>query len=144
MSNEDLDVEDSPRPEDVAALNERLYEHNAAVARCDDGRWLSIFVRDDSDRIIAGAHGWTWAEVGFVQVLWVRQDLRGTGLGARLLRRAEAEARRRGGREMHLDTHSYQAPGFYRHLGYEQLGELPGWPRDTTRIFFRKILEPDR
>jgi hypothetical protein len=52
---------------------------------------------------------------------------------------------------MHLDTHSYQAPGFYRRRGYEVLGELPGWPGQTTRIFLRKILrfpspaaEPDK
>jgi hypothetical protein len=43
---------------------------------------------------------------------------------------------------VHLDTHSYQAPGFYRHRGYEVIGELPGWPDHTTRIFLRKIL-PD-
>jgi hypothetical protein len=41
---------------------------------------------------------------------------------------------------MHLDTHSYQAPDFYRHRGYEVIGELPGWPDQTTRIFFRKAL----
>jgi hypothetical protein len=53
---------------------------------------------------------------------------------------AEAKAARRGCREMQLDTHSYQAPGFYLHLGYAPIGELPGWPRDTSRIFFRKAL----
>jgi ribosomal protein S18 acetylase RimI-like enzyme len=47
---------------------------------------------------------------------------------------------RRGCREVQLDTHSYQSPGFYERLGYERVGELPGWPGDTTRIFFRKAL----
>ena len=42
---------------------------------------------------------------------------------------------------MHLDTHSYQAPGFYRRLGYEEIGALPGWPGESsTRLFFRKAL----
>ena len=77
---------------------------------------------------------------GFVQALWVREDLRQRGLGSQLLQAAEDEARRRGCREMHLDTHSYQSPGFYRRLGYEAIGELPGWPANTTRIFFRKAL----
>ena len=40
---------------------------------------------------------------------------------------------------MHLDTHGYQAPDFYRRLGYEAIGELPSWPRDKdARIYFRK------
>jgi GNAT superfamily N-acetyltransferase len=89
---------------------------------------------------VAGLHGWTWGQTGFVQTLWVREDLRGRGVGARLLATAEVEAALRGCREMHLDTHSYQAPGFYLHCGYETLGELPGWPDQTTRIFLRKIL----
>jgi ribosomal protein S18 acetylase RimI-like enzyme len=136
----ELRVEDAPSPEDVAALNRRLYHHNAAITGCDDGRSLTILVRNETGEIMAGLHGWTWAQTGFVQTLWVREDLRGRGLGARLLSTAEVEAARRGCREMHFETHDYQAPGFYRHLGYEVIGELPGWPGATTRIFFRKTL----
>jgi ribosomal protein S18 acetylase RimI-like enzyme len=136
----ELRIEDEPPPEDVAVLNDRLYRHNAAITGCDNGRRLTIFVRDEGREIVAGLHGWTWGQTGFVQTLWVREDLRGRGLGARLLAAAEVEAARRGCREMHLDTHSYQAPGFYRRRGYEVLGELPGWPDQTTRIFLRKTL----
>lgn len=138
--NDGLRVEDDPRREDVTALNDRLYEHNAAVTGWHNGRWLAIFVRDGAGTITAGLHGWTWAHTGFVQTLWVRDDLRGRGLGRRLLTAAEHEATRRGCREMHLDTHSYQAPEFYRHLGYEQIGALPGWPGDSMRLFFMKTL----
>jgi GNAT superfamily N-acetyltransferase len=138
-----LRVEDEPSPADVAALHERLYRYNAAVTGCDDGRWLTILLRDEGGEIHAGLHGWTWGRTGFVDTLWIREDLRGRGLGARLLATAEAEATRRGCREMHLNTHSYQAPGFYRRLGYEVIAELPGWPRESTRIFLRKpLLDP--
>ena len=41
---------------------------------------------------------------------------------------------------MQLDTLAYQAPGFYRRLGYEQIGDLPGWPAGSRRLFFRKAL----
>jgi GNAT superfamily N-acetyltransferase len=140
MSADDVRVEDAPRPEDVALLADRLYAHNAGVTGYDDGRWLAIFVRDANRDLAAGLHGWTWAGVGFVQTLWVRADRRGQGLGARLLAAAEAEAARRGCSEMHLDTHSYQVPDFYRRRGYETIGELPGWPRGTTRVYFRKAL----
>jgi len=134
----ELRVEDEPVPADVAILNDRLYRHNAAVTGWDNGRWLTIFVRDDAGDIVAGLHGWTWGQTSFVQTLWVREDLRGRGLGARLL--VTAEAARRGCREVHLDTHSWQAPDFYRQQGYEVIGELPGWPDQTTRIFLRKTL----
>lgn len=138
MAREELRVEDDPSPEDMALLNDRLYRFNAATTGVDDGRWLAIFVRDAAGQIEAGLHGWTWGRTGFVQTLWVREDRRRRGLGTRLLAAAEQEAVRRGCRELQLDTHSYQAPGFYRRLGYEVIGELPGWPGDSTRIFFRK------
>jgi ribosomal protein S18 acetylase RimI-like enzyme len=138
---EELEVQDEPRLEDVAALEDRLYQYNVAATGYADGRWLAIFVRDAAGQIAAGLHGWTWGGTGFVRTLWVREDLRRRGMGARLLTAAEHEAARRGCREMQLDTHTYQAPGFYRRLGYEQIGELPGWPgTGFTRFFFRKAL----
>jgi GNAT superfamily N-acetyltransferase len=141
MLNDELRLEDEPRLEDVAALDDRLYRHNIMATGCDNGRWLAIFVRDGAGEVMAGLHGWTWGRTGFVRTLWVREDLRGRGLGACLLGKAEQEAARRGCREMHLDTHNYQAPGFYRREGYQQIGELPGWPgEEATRVFFRKAL----
>jgi GNAT superfamily N-acetyltransferase len=141
MTADELRVEDEPQREDMAALDERLHEYNVGVTGHADSRWLAIFVRDGSGEIVAGVHGWTWGGTGYVRTLWVRQDLRGHGTGARLLQAAEREAARRGCREMHVDTHSYQAPGFYRRSGYEQIGELPGWPgTGFTRFFFRKAL----
>jgi GNAT superfamily N-acetyltransferase len=141
MVPSELEVKAEPRLEEMAEFDERLYEYNVAVTGRGDGRWLAIFARDDAGRIMAGLHGWTWGGTGFVRTLWVREDLRGRGMGARVLSAAEREAVRRGCREMHLDAHSYQAPGFYRRMGYEQLAELPGWPGagEFSRYFFRKV-----
>jgi ribosomal protein S18 acetylase RimI-like enzyme len=138
----ELTIEDEPRREDVAFLDERLYEFNAAANGVDDGRRLAVFVRDDHGTIVAGLHGWTWGGTGFVQAIWVHDALRGRGLGSRLLAAAEAEAVSRGCHQMHLDTHSYQAPAFYRRHGYDVIGRLPGWPGDNVRIFLCKRLAP--
>ena len=78
---EDFRIEDDPRREDVALLDERLYEFNAAASGVDDGRWLAIFVRDADGSIVAGLHGWTWGGTGFVRALWVHEKLRRRGLG---------------------------------------------------------------
>jgi GNAT superfamily N-acetyltransferase len=140
MTSEDLRVDDDPPLEEVARLDDRLYEFNAAATGTHDGRWLAIFVRDGEGEVVAGLHGWTWGGVLGVRTLWVREDHRRRGIGARVLCAAEREAVRRGCHEAHLDTHSYQAPGFYRRMGYEVIGEVPGWPGDSTRIFLRKTL----
>src|SRR4030095_7558688 len=93
---DELKIEDEPRREDMALLDERIYEFNAAASGVDDGRLLAIFIRDDHGAITAGMHGWTWGGTGFVQAIWVDEKLRGRGLGARLLAAAEAEAGHRG------------------------------------------------
>ena len=75
-------------PGDVRALEDRLYEYNVEQTGTDDGKWLSIFVRDDTGTVVAGLHGWTWCGSCRVQTVWVHRDLRGQNYGTRLLREA--------------------------------------------------------
>jgi hypothetical protein len=53
---------------------------------------------------------------------------------------AEVEGIRRGCVLAELRTFDYQAPEFYRHVGYEEYHVVEGWPRDHRRHFFRKRL----
>jgi GNAT superfamily N-acetyltransferase len=99
---------------------------NAAATGYHDGRMLSVAVRGDDGDLRAGLYGWTWGGCGYIDLLWVRDDQRGTGLGARLLAAAEAEIRRRGCDRVALNTHSFQAPGFYARFGYTECGRTPG------------------
>ncbi len=114
--------ESEPRPEDVRFLEDQLYSYNVEQTGLNDGRWLTVFVRDENGRIAAGLHGWTWGGGGRVQTLWVRSDLRRHGYGTRLLAAAEAEARATGCDRILLDTFGFQAPLFYQKHGYEIVG----------------------
>ena len=59
-------------------------------------------------------------------------------------RNAGAVARRvRAGKELiFLNTYSFQAPGFYRKLGFRSFGQIRNYPRGESRIFFVKTLRP--
>jgi len=72
--------------------------------------------------------------------MYLREDLRGQGYGERILERAEEEARKRGVKDVYLDTFSFQAPGFYQKLGYRVFGELVDFPPGHTRHFMTKQL----
>lgn len=133
-------VEDKYEPRDVGALQQRLYEYNVTRTGITDGRSLGIFVRDHRGEIVAGLHGWTWGDTLDVRELWVSEDRRGRGLGRGLLLAAEREAVARGCRLATLDTHSFQAPDFYRRLGYEVFGVLDDYPRGHRKYFLRKSL----
>ena len=140
MPTPDFVVEDRPDPRDVDWLDDQINAYNIAVTGIDDWRALAIFVRDDAGQIIAGISGGTWAGYLEIKDLWVRADLRGQGLGRGLLLAAEQEAARRGCTQALLDTHNFQAPGFYQNLGYIILGRFEGIGGRHTRFYMRKTL----
>ena len=81
------------------------------------------------------AFGWL-----FVELLFVPDRLRGRGMGANLMSRAEAEAVSRGGHGAWLDTFEFQARGFYEGLGYSCFGKLNDYPPGFARYFMKKAL----
>jgi ribosomal protein S18 acetylase RimI-like enzyme len=56
------------------------------------------------------------------------------------MRTVEAEARARGCGHILLETHSFQAPDFYRKLGFEIIGCVDGYPRGHRSLTMRKRL----
>ena len=127
-----------------AGLRERLDEQisafNAAVTGHHDGRLLSVAVRGDGGDLRAGSTGGRGVGCGYIELLWVRDDQRGCGLGTRVLATAEAEIRRRGCDRVALSTHSFQAPGFYTRFGYRECGRTPGYPHGHDDIHLVKQL----
>ena len=75
-----------------------------------------------------------------VELLFVPESLRGQGIGAQLMERAETEGRRRGCGNAWLDTFEFQARGFYERLGYRCFGELANYPPGFSRFFMTKAL----
>ena len=140
MKNYTLALETNPRAEDVAFLVERLYAYNVEQTGRDDGQWLSLFLRDDDGTIVAGLHGWTWADWLKVSDLWIREDERRRGRGRQLLRAAEAEARARGCTRATLNTYSFQAPSFYQKLGYRVVAVTEDFPTGHRQYTLTKEL----
>ena len=106
----------------------------------DDGRWLGVLVRDESGAVVAGLTGTTWGACCKVRDVWVREDLRGRGMGTRLLDAAELEAKRRGCKQVVLASHSFQAPDFYRKRGFEVFAVIEDDPIGHREVYLRKVL----
>ena len=90
--------------------------------------------------MIGGLYGRTAWGYLFIEMLFVPEALRARGLGRELVARAEREAAHRGCHGAWLDTHAWQARGFYERLGYACFGELPDCPTGHPRYFLRKTL----
>jgi len=130
------DVDDGLRER----LETEINAFNIAATGYADGGLLGITARQGGGDLCAGLFGWTWGGCGYIEFLWVRDDHRGSGLGTRLMAAAEHEARRRGCDQLALSTHSFQAPGFYARLGYQECGRTPAYPRGYDQIHLVKQL----
>ena len=131
-----------PSAAEIEYLEDRLYEFNTGATGIGGGQTLGVFLRDASATIVAGAAGHTWGGTCELRQVWVAASLRGRGLGRRLMAAAEAEAVRRGCRQLVLATFSFQAPEFYRKLGFQVVLELPDYPNGHSHLVLRKHLRP--
>jgi ribosomal protein S18 acetylase RimI-like enzyme len=125
---------------DVARIGDAIDAWNMDVTGDHDYRQVAIFLRDHNGSIRGGVTGGVWGGWFHVVSLWVDPGLRGRGLGRRLLLAAEDEARGHGAHDAFLETHSFQAPGLYRRLGYEAIAELEDYPRGESQLVMRKSL----
>jgi predicted N-acetyltransferase YhbS len=104
-------------------------------------RPIEIVATDPTGRIAGGLIGNSQFKWMKIDVLVVREDLRRMEIGQRLMTMAEAEAAARGCTSIFVDTMSYQAPDFYKRLGYSQVGFIRDWDsHGHDKYFFVKQL----
>lgn len=126
-----------------AFLAERIYEFNASATGLFDGEEFAAVIKDSNSRIIAGASGHTWGGCCQLSQLWVHESARKQGLGMSLMMAVEAHALSRNCPQIVLSSHSFQAPDFYRRLGYIERARISGYPEGHSDIFFTKCLGGD-
>jgi ribosomal protein S18 acetylase RimI-like enzyme len=124
----------------VAQVIDRIDAWNMDVTGVRDFHQVAIFLRDDEGRIRGGVTGGVWGGWLHVVALWVDEALRGHGYGRELILAAESEARSAGAHSAFLETHSFQAPGLYRRLGYERIAEIEDYPAGASQLIMRKTL----
>lgn len=102
---------------------------------------VGILLRDPATQDVVGglygkiSYGWL-----FIELLSIPDQMRTQGTGTRLMRAAEDLARERQCVGIWLDTFSFQAPGFYRKLGFSEFGHIADYPAGHQRHFFQKRL----
>lgn len=129
---EQLEATNTGRSPAMAALN---------GTPAEDEIPLQLWALDDGDELVAGLDGFTWGHWLHIGLLWVADEHRGTGLGSRLLRQAERTAQDdRDCRYARVETWDFQAPDFYRKLGYEITGRIDNYPPGVTEFTLAKRL----
>ena len=142
IMDEEFDIVYIDKPEESAweIIWQGLQSFNIQQAGETKFQRLCFAFHTPNQEIAGGTLGeiyWDWLHV---DLMWVKEELRGRGYGLRLLLAIEDEARRRGAKNAFLDTFSFQAPEFYKQHGYRVFGELPDFPSGHQRLFLTKQL----
>jgi GNAT superfamily N-acetyltransferase len=137
----DITVTDELDPADVAVIIDGLGAYDFSRIGYRDFRRLAVFVRNpQTGKVVGGLYGRSEFGLVYVDWLFLLEDLRGSGIGSRVLAMAEEEGRRRGCTRVALTTLSVEAPGFYKKQGYDVAAtidcDLPG----LTRYYMMKML----
>lgn len=140
MEDCSLTVETNPSPSDIKTLGDGLTEHALPTTGAPGFLPLAVLARDADGRLVGGISAfvnWNWLQI---QLVWIAQEQRRSGLGSKLLSRIENAGKERGCSNAHLDTFSYQARPFYERHGYELFATLDDYPTGHRRFFLRKRL----
>lgn len=135
-------LEDETQPETRAAILEGLVAYNTAQTenRYGPPRNIALALKDDAGATVGGLTARVGATRMFIELLFIPESLRGQGLGEKLMAEAEAAARKLGCTGIWVDTFSFQAPGFYKKLGYIEFGAIADYPPGFSRHFLHKHL----
>ena len=107
-------------------------------------RGTFVVARSDGDPVACGAVQPLDPRTAEIKRMWVREDWRGAGLGARMLRRLEEDARAAGYAVVRLDTNSVlrEAIAMYERAGYTEIERYNDNP--YARHWFEKPLTAPR
>lgn len=129
-----------PDVEDKKALANGLLSHHESQGHERKTDIFSIFLRDKNDKPLGGIIlSFLWNGM-HIDSLWVDESLRGQGWGQKLMEEAEKEGRKKGCTIAFTDTFTWQAPEFYKKLGYTEYGKLENYPLGNSLTYFSKNL----
>lgn len=129
--------------EDIQFINGSLRDFNLKMAppvQEPIAEHINLILKNDAGEVIGGLLGVMYRYCYALNILWVDERYRKFGYGRKLMQQVEEILRHKGCSFIHLDTFSFQAPGFYQKNGYEVFGVLDGYTDGISRYYLKKNL----
>ena len=121
-------------------IGDLIRSYNRSKREVAESEPLNLYVEVDSGEIMAGLVAETFGNWLEIEYLFVKEDLRGQGIGSQLLQQAESEAKKRNCRFAFVNTYQFQAPAFYQKHGYKEVFTLKDYPYTGQRHYYQKDL----
>ena len=137
-------VDEARRKQVAEMLMAYNVTQNEAVRQAyESGHWgdpLDVYLLDEQGDLAGGLLAGSHWHMLYLGDLWTADGVRGQGWGRRMLELAEAEAHKRGCTQAQTHIHSFQGPGFWRKLGYRNIGEIDDFPPGYALSWLTKDL----
>ena len=111
-----LENKESQKAQKIGELVRSYNRSKREAAECEP---LNLYVEDEHGQLMAGLVAETFGNWLEIEYLFVKEGLRGQGIGSQLLQQAESEAKKRNCRFAFVNTYQFQAPAFYQKQGYK-------------------------
>lgn len=134
-----LVVTSTPDEKDIAKLHENLMKVvEQTLPPKKEEKELGIFIKNNAGDLVAALYATTGSSWLYIREMWVNDEHQRKGVGSKLLRGAEKEAKRRGCHSANVMTYDFLASEFYQKHGYRIFGELDNYPEPYTRYYMMK------
>ena len=121
-------------------IGDLIRSYNRSKREVAESEPLNLYVEDEHGEIMAGLVAETFGNWLEIEYLFVKEDLRGQGIGSQLLQQAESEAKKRNCRFAFVNTYQFQAPAFYQKHDYQEVFTLKDYPCTGQRHYYQKDL----
>lgn len=126
--------------EQVEDIEERLEDFDESYITYKMDGEIQIGIEDDG-KLVAGLDACiTNFKILYVSTVFVDEEYRRKGLGARLMHEMEKRAAAMGVNMIRLDTYDWQGKEFYEALGYECVGHYDNKEDGFSEYFYLKKL----
>ena len=141
-----IELTTSPSTEDAKTISQGLVNFNLETIKGLEAQSkeinFSVFARDDDGNIAGGLRAMCFWNTLHIELLWVSEAARGTGIGSELLEKADQFAIEQRSELALLESTSWQAKSFYEKHGYSVLATLPDYPKGyATHFLTKKLVE---
>lgn len=121
-------------------IGDLIRSYNSSKREAAESEPLNLYIEDENGQLMAGLVAETFGNWLEIEYLFVKEDLRGQGIGSQLLQQAESEAKKRNCRYAFVNTYQFQAPAFYQKYGYKEVFTLKDYPYTGQRNYYQKDL----
>lgn len=99
-----------------------------------------VVAKDGAGEVVGGLRGACFWNTLHIELLWLSDTVRGSGVGRKIIAASEDFAREQGYELALVETTSWQARPFYEKSGYELIATLEGRPKGHSSHYLTKTL----